>query len=284
MSDLLSVLKQAQIGLAEASSVIKKAKPTSESIKVQRIWLGRANLHEDLLKTQELLGCRAAAMKNLEDLRNIATTLGSSPLSDIIGFGAVQMPLYAARLLSVDCYLASTWSVYDRLANVAGRLMADVNAKDQNKKGSSPNPSRNPKLVEDLIDPKGCFQGFGINEILLSLYGEPIYASYFLRNSFMHDGGMMNNVPILSGSSAAACFCVSQENAEMLNNAVAKRFGIACSGVFKEGDIVSQLKALHEELDKMFAALIEFVVGSCYSQLSLFGERICVNLSATAIL
>ena len=189
------------------------------------------------------------------------------------------MPIFAARLLSIDSYLASTWSIYDRLSNVLGRLMGDAKVVDNTI------AAQNPKLVEDPIGQvKGCYQGFGTSELLSKLYGEPISSSYFLRNSFMHDGGMMGNVPILSGSSAAACFELSKENAEKMNGVVAKRlcgseFG---SFKFKGGDFIVQLKACHDDLDKMFVSLLEFVVGSFCAQVSLFCGKIGISSSANA--
>jgi len=82
----------------------------------------------------------------------------------------------------------------------------------------------------------------------------------------------MGNVPILSGSSAAACFELSKDNAEKINSAVAKRLCGSGSGLFafREGDFIDQLKGCHDTLDKMFVSLSEFVVGSFCAQVSLF--------------
>ena len=100
----------------------------------------------------------------------------------------------------------------------------------------------------------------------------------------MHDGGMMDNVPILSGSSAAACFELSKENAEKMNSAVAKRLGVLGSGLFmfKDGDFIDQFKMCHDELDKMFVSLLGFVVGSFCAQVSLFCGKIGINPSVNA--
>ena len=60
----------------------------------------------------------------------------------------------------------------------------------------------------------------------------------------MHDGGMMDNVSILSGSSAATCFVLSKENAEKINHIVSQRLGSSSSGFFSEGDLIEQLKSV----------------------------------------
>jgi len=286
MSELVKAVEQARATLVSVRSLVDAANPSvffPERLNVKAGWISKANLHKDLEETVKLFECRDSAMLCLTNLRAKASTLDASPLSISVEFGAVQMTLYAARLLAMNSYLATTWSVYDRLSNVVGRLMAKAEMTIQDNKTETPNPARNPKLVEDLMaEDDGCYQGFEINQLLSKLHGESIWASYLLRNSFMHDGGMINNIPILSGSSAATCFLLSKENSEMLNKVVAKRAGSMRSEIFKERDFVDQMKVLHEELDKMFAGLVEFVVGSFYSQVSLFGERIGVNPAATA--
>jgi len=280
MSDLLSVVQQAQTCLSKAHSLVDKAGCVEPNeLNVRGTWLAKAKLYIDLSETQKLFENRDDAMKCLEDLRDNAKKLGPAPISSKIPFGTKTISLASARLMLVDSYLATTWSIYDRLSNVIGRLMGDESVVENS------NPADNPKLIENLMAKKnGCFQCFGNSGLLVKLYGVPIYSSYFLRNSFMHDGGMVNNMPILSGSSAAACFELSQEDAEKMNRSIKQRLGNLISVKLRDGDFVAQLKAIHEEMDKMFAGLVEFVVGSFYSQVSLFGERIGVNLSATAIL
>lgn len=283
MSDLCSAVKQAQSDLSAVHSMVRTVPSGLTNIttylNIQRMWLGKAKLHEDLAETAKLFECRGSALKCMENLRDNASKLGSKPISETILYGTAEMPIFAARLLSIDSYLASTWSVYDRLSNVLGRLMGDAKVVDNTV------TAQNPKLVEDLIgQAKGCYQGFGTSELLSKLYSEPISSSYFLRNSFMHDGGMMGNVPILSGSSAAACFELSKENAEKMNSAIAKRLGVSGSGLFmfKDGDFIDQLKMCHDELDKMFVSLLGFVVGSFCAQVSLFCGKIGISSSANA--
>lgn len=272
MSDLASTVQQAQSILSEVYSSVKNASLGTDKLKVQNAWLTRAKLHEDLLETQKLFACRDDVMRVLEDLRDNAMRLGSASISTRIDFGTMQITLSSARLMFVDSYLALTWSIYDRLSNVLGRLMGEERVVENS------NPAQNPKLVGDLIaQAKGSFQGFGINELLPKLYGEQIYASYFLRNSFIHDGGMMNNVPILTGSCAVACFELSKGNADKMNCVVKQRFGGLGSGIFKDRDLIAQLRVLHDDLDKMFASLTEFVVGSFGRQVSLFCGRIGIN-------
>ena len=271
MSDLSSAVQQAQSNLSSVHSMVQMAPSGLTNVimwlNIQRTWLKKARLHEDLGETVRLFECRTAALKCLENLRNTAYKLGSKPISETILYGTAEIPIFAARLLSIDSYLASTWSIYDRLSNVLGRLMGDAEI------AGNDSPTESPKLVENLIGKaKGCYQGFGTSELLSKWYGEPIYSSYVLRNSFMPDGGMMDNVPILSGSSAAACFELSKENAEKMNSAVAKRLCGSGSGLFtfKEGGFINQLKECHNALDRMFVSLSEFVVGSFCAQVSLF--------------
>ena len=282
MSDLSGAVQQAQTELSGVFSVVNATNPDvghPDWLNIKTVWLVKAKLHADLGETMKLFECRDAAMQCLENLRRNILMLGSEPLSSKIQFGATQIPIFAARLLAVDSYLAVTWSIYDRLANVLGRLMgvSDI--------VSNSNPAQNPKLVESLIaQAKGCYQGFGTNELLLKLYGESIYASYFLRNSFMHDGGMMGNVPILSGNSAASCFELSKENAERMNRNVAQRMSCSRSSSFREGDVIGQMKQCHDDLDKMFASLVKFVVGAFCSQVLSFGGKMGINPTASAVL
>ena len=271
MSDLCSEVQQAQYKLLSVCSKVQ-ASPSGLTnaimwLPIQRPWLIKAKLHEALAETVKLFECRASALKCMENLRDNASKIGSKPIFETMVYGTAEIPISAARLLSIDSYLAVTWSIYDRLSNILGRLMGDAKVVDNT------NAAQNPKLVEDLIgQTKGCYQGFGTSELLSKLYGEPIYSSYFVRNSFLHDGGMIGNVPILSGSIAAACFELSKENAEKINSAVTKRLCGTGSGIFKfrEGDFIDQLRECHDTLDKMFVSLAEFVVGSFCAQVSLF--------------
>ncbi len=282
MSDLSGAVQQAQTELSGVFSVVNATNPDvghSDWLNIKTVWLVKAKLHADLGETMKLFECRDAAMQCLENLRSNILMLGSEPLSSKIQFGATQIPIFAARLLAVDSYLAVTWSIYDRLANVLGRFLVLFDIEIYS------NPSQNTKLVESLIaQAKGCYQGFGTNELLLKLYGESIYASYFLRNSFMHDGGMMGNVPILSGNSAASCFELSKENAERMNRNVAQRMSCSRSSSFREGDVIGQMKQCHDDLDKMFASLVKFVVGAFCSQVLSFGGKMGINPTATAVL
>ena len=275
MNDLDSMVRQAQADLAAVYSAVKKVPPGVPNpvwLSIQRVWIGKAKLHEYLGETAKLFECRDAAMTCLEDLHKNMSQLGSKSISATISFGATVMPIFAARLLALDSYLASTWSIYDRLSNILGRLMGNDKIAEES------NPAQNPKLVDDLIgQAKGCYQGFGINELLPKLYGELIYSSYFLRNSFMHDGGMMDNVSILSGSIAATCFVLSKENAEKINHIVSQRLGSSSSGFFSEGDLIEQLKKCHNDLDKMFVSLMRFIVGSFCMQVSMFCGRIGIT-------
>lgn len=283
MGDLINAVKQSQADLSSVCSLVNSVNPDvahAEWQKIKDIWSAKAELCADLKETEILFGCRGAAMRCLENLRDNMLKVGSEPLSVMVDFGAVKMPAYAARLLAIDSYLAITWSIYDRLSNVLGRLMGGCEIV------RNLNPAQNPKLVESFIaeKAKGYYQGFGVNELLLKLYDESIYASYFLRNSFVHDGGMMDNVPILTGTSAATCFVLSEEKAGTLNDRVAKRTGRQSSDIFKAVDLISQMKNCHNDLDEMFASLVEFVIGSFCTQVSSFGGKIGVNPTATAIL
>lgn len=279
MSDLCSVVQQARSNLSAVGSMVHTVPSgltnTTMGLNILGTWLQKVKQHEALAETVKLFECRASALKCMENLRDIASKFGSKPISETIVYGSVEMSIFAARLLSIDSYLAATWSIYDRLSNVLGRLMGDAKVVDNTV------AAQNTKLVEDLIgQAKGCYQGFGTSELLSKWYGEPIYSSYFLRNTFMHDGGMMDNVPILSGSSAAACFELSKENAERINQAVAKQSCGLGSGLFEEGDFIGQLKKCHDDLDKMFIALSRFVVGSFCAQVSLFCGKIGINSTA----
>lgn len=281
MNDLASAVRKAQSDLSSVYCMVQAVPPGLTNItawlSIYGDWLEKAKMHVDLGETVKLFECRASALRCLEGLRDYASKLGTKPISEKILHGTTEIPIFAARLLAIDSYIASTWSIYDRLSNVFGRIMGDAKNVGNN------SSLHGPKLVEDLIGQiKGCYQGFGISELLSKLYGDVIYSSYFLRNSFMHDGGMMGNVPILSGSSAVACFELSKDNAEKMNRVVAGRSCASGAGLFKfsEGDFISQLKACNDDLDKMFISLARFVVGSFCAQVYLFCGRIGINPTA----
>ena len=169
MSDLCSAVKQAQSDLSAVHSMVRTVPSGLANIttylNIQRMWLGKAKLHEDLAETAKLFECRGSALKCMENLRDNASKFGSKPISETMVYCTAEIPIFAARLLSIDSYLAATWSIYDRLSNVLGRLMGDAKVVDNT------GTAQNPKLVEDLIgQTKGCYQGFGTSELLFTIY------------------------------------------------------------------------------------------------------------------
>lgn len=269
MSDLTMAVNDAQQALNRILSQlqannVRYIRPNEK--KVCENWINKARLCEDLDKTRWLFAYRETALANLNELRDCASIRSSEDIASLVAYGQGQAPMSVARVLAIDSYLATTWSIYDRITNVVGRLMGDESV------ANNPIAAQNPKIVEQFMYAKKCcFSGFGVSEVLTNLYAETIFFSYLLRNAYMHDGGVLEGSPILAGRSFGEAFLITQDVADLINEAIRKRSNMQLvSMCTTTDDLVIQLRICHEEIDKMFVGLLDFACESFVRQVSYF--------------
>ena len=207
-----------------------------------------------LQNTLSLFTVRDAAEKALLGLASSLQQYRCHPLPPIGTYGGVSVSVSDSRILAMDAYLAVCWALYDRLSNIIGSGMA-------NKKIRS-------KLVETFLDN----DILGIKDILVSLCGEEICFSYFLRNCYMHEGGMIDNTPILGGSTWTDAFEITDSVAAKLNQEIGRRHKISDVTIAEQGDIIPQLQGCHARIDEMFIYLLHFMEGTLLVKIGVFAE------------
>lgn len=206
--------------------------------------------------TLPILAARDAAEKTLLGLAENLKSRDGGGLSSGVMWCGVHIPVPDARILAMDAYLAVCWALNDRLSNIIGRVIG-------NKKNRDNQTSH--KLVE-------AFQRqdiLGVSGILSNLYGEEIGFSYLLRNCYMHEGGMIDNTPILGGSTGCDAFEVTGPIAEKLNGEIGKRPNAT---IAKQGNLIAQLQKCHERLDEMFVSLLRLMRGTLIVEIEAFAD------------
>lgn len=231
---------------------------------VYDVWRSYANFDIVLRQTISVLDCRDYAWKELKLLADTALAGLGKPIDDEVRFGGVQMPLSVARVLAIDSYLTSTWSVYDRLSNVLGRIIGNEGTRE------NPLGKSNPKLMEDFIGVKRSLDCFGLQTVLGKTYRQLIGFSYLMRNGFVHEGGDVDKVHILSGQTFGDAFKLDAATADQLNRAIENRYKMPNVTIIQQGDLCLQLQVCHQKLDNMFGSLLEFVIGSLMLEIEAF--------------
>jgi hypothetical protein len=212
----------------------------------------------------------------------------------------IPMDFSEARHLALTSYMTTTWSIYDRLANVCGRLAAtdDIHG----------NPRKNPKLCDDLLarrKEKDSSQenrngygaqlfAFSMQHHLVSAYAWPAKVSYTLRNWLVHEGYEIGSVQIFLSNRI--------EDGLRLNPNAANHLAKVCDYSIddngnsayccitaaldpwnkQEKDLLAIIEEYHEQIDTMFAALVKWIVDSFVGQIDAFAQRDKTAIAAAA--
>lgn len=252
------------------------ALPLSLPFNCYEHWIGKAKLHQTLSATTSIFLYREKAW---ETLKAISSSVKDESGNRVI-YGAVEMDFTVARHLALTSYVAVTWSIYDRLANVCGRLAA-IN-------DLSENPRQNPRLCEDFLDNKKDDKkrteilGFGAHLHLQHAYQWPINVAYKIRNWLVHEGYEENSIPLFQGDRIADGFMLHEQAVDSLQRRCGykeENAGIdACclSGpeeCWPARNLLDILEKYHAEIDTMFVGLVKWTVSSFIGQITAFAER-----------
>lgn len=243
-------------------------------------WLGRASLHWPLSRTAHLFLCREKAWEVVQAVASPDETRDGS--SNLVTYGLQKMDFSVARHLALTSYSAVTWSIYDRLANVCGRLAGVANL--------SENPRQNPKACEDFLGRKDTL-GFGAHLHLKQAYAWPLKVTYKVRNWLVHEGYEEGSTRMFKGDKIEDGFTLHDDAAVHLEQccdykADNGKIDTSCLSASKEcwptRDLLKILKTYHAELDTLFTGLVKWTVDSFVGQVVAFSERDKTTLSAIA--
>lgn len=153
-----------------------------------------------------LIETRRYAKKQLLDLeKNVAP-------GDLVLWGTLKdsIPFSHARLLAINAYLSTSWSLTDGITSFIGRIFC------------SPNQGfyaiESAKLVRNFVEADAVKKSTAgiLYNFIPEFYGWPICLSYMLRNVFIHDGGKIKGKTIFKSSSAISAFEISDDAWGML--------------------------------------------------------------------
>lgn len=249
---------------------------TAMPLDCYRLWRQRAELHIPLKATTALLPMREHArvvLKSLPDDGNVEDRVTSS-----VRFCGQVMPFATARHLALAAFLTTTWAVYDRLANVCGRLVGHENI------GNNLSPTSNPKLIEHFMrESKDKFRqhGFSLACLLPPAYGWPASVSYVVRNWLVHEGLEAEGVPLFLGNTLAESFELSDaamKRIERICTADGSAHSQCCLSTdpdhpWYDRSILTILEKCHAEIDQLFCGLLTWSVISFAGQVDTFSER-----------
>ncbi len=242
-------------------------------------WKDRAILHRVLQGTSPLFEVREKACNLVDEVaESIATDTESNP--NLIQYNNIEMDFATARHLVLTSYITTTWAIYDRLANVCGRLAGTSDLGD--------NPRQNPKACENLLGienkdgkhKKKELMGFSVHKKVRDAYAWPLNISYKIRNWLVHEGyelgetTLFKSTDIIDGfilsddailSFETKCNHKSDENGSLDNCCLD-----GAEECWPTKDLYIILKKYNNEIDAMFASLLTWSVESYVLQIKHF--------------
>jgi hypothetical protein len=119
---------------------------------------------------------------------------------DQIEFGGNLIKFSHARLIGVEAYLSLSWSIADRITEMAGRVLCTAD-------GGALNEANAPKLVSHFMrdSDRKSKTAVMVFDSLRQTFGWAIALSYAIRNHFVHDGGL-KSVEFFEGRTSADAF------------------------------------------------------------------------------
>ena len=274
MPDLRSQIQESAEKLRIAYNFVSGNPSSALPIACYEFWIERTQLHSVIHRTEQLIVARQAAWDLVNALAQSQITKSEAGF-DFVLFNGIEMHFSVARHLAFTSYAATTWSIYDRLSNVCGRLSASGEFAD--------NPKNNPKACDDFFETKKSKLGFSIPRVIASSYQWPLRASYKLRNWFVHEGYEEGETPMFIGPNMMDRFVLHDDAIQLIEKACGYKsdgagdISSCCIEVANEPwptkDLFQILPAYNDEVDLMFTALLKWCVDSIDSQVRAFAAR-----------
>ena len=292
------------VSMASKLDVInQKVQPalSSSNMKVPRscyeMWGKRAELSAYLQKTAAVCDLRNVALTELKELGDVRTDEMWEKYVHQKGLPQDAQYLIQ-RCFALSKYLMAVWALYDRLANVCGRLIGSVSI------GSNPNQKRNPQLYSSFIEKKQERQddsvglggkeesnvrrqdrpdGFSLAGILPARWKWPVIVSYKIRNLVVHEGAAMEGSRIFMGESIQDGFqihqdlkklllieCFSQINPMPTYEQYPSGLRYETDFPWYDGSLISILEKYNGEIDELYSCTLEWCVTAFCSQVEIF--------------
>ena len=281
MNNLEQQLNASAAALQEAWKNVQNVPLTSSlPAKCYEQWRERAGMHQVLTSTIPILAARDTAWKIVQELANAQEVNNKSKT---VKYANIEMEFAVARHLALTSYVSVTWSIYDRLANVCGRISSVG--------GIGNHQKQNPKLCEDLLGEleeqgkrkKRDTMGFGGHLHIYAAYAWPIKVSYKIRNWLVHEGYEEGSIALFEGEGIPDRFMLHVDAIQRLQKVCGgedsgkKKGDSTCvseeNDCWMHRDLLKVLEQYHAEIDTMFTALLQWSVDSFVGQIKAFAAR-----------
>ena len=187
--------------------------------------------------------------------------------------GNDEVDFSVARHLSLTSYVTTTWSIYDRISNICGRIISVSEIANHRK--------LNPKINEDFLGEKDKM-GFSVHKQIKHGYAWPIKVSYNVRNWLVHEGSKRGDVPLFLSDNIRDKFLLHGDAKAHIESECGytknEDGSSACCWLsaneeyWPTGDLIKILESYHGEIDTMFAALLQWSVESFSGQFRAFAR------------
>ena len=272
MADLKAQVNNSAEKLREASTGVQSVSGTLLPATCYEYWIKKANYYKILAATADLFPVRDTAWEAL-----LAVTSDDSVEDadrNLITHGSIEMDFSIARHLALTSYVAVTWSIYDRLTNVCGRLAGISKLAE--------NDGQNPNIEVFIVKNKEATIGFGIPHHIQQAYAWPLKVSYKVRNWLVHEGYDTGGTPLFVGNRISDGFKLHPGAITSLQKSCKYsedngKIGFCCLQTAEEcwpsRDLLTILDKYHAEIDTMFTGLLLWSVDSFVGQIAAFAER-----------
>jgi len=282
MSSLAEQLGVSATVLQDALRIVQ-IQPLNSSLpaKCYEQWQKRAEMHQIVTRTIPILEAREAAWKIVQAVAS-AQSVDGKP-NTIHYTNNIKMEFAVARHLALTSYVSISWSIYDRLANVCGRLSSIGELSNHLK--------QNPRLCEDLLGEieeqgkrkKRDTMGFGSHLHIYAAYAWPIKVSYKIRNWLVHEGYEEGSTSLFKSDGITDQFLLHDDAIQYLQRVCGgendgKMKGEATcisenNDRWVRRDLLEILEQYNTEIDTMFTALLKWSVDSFVGQIRAFASR-----------
>lgn len=272
MTNLKKQIEQSTAALRDAWTNVKSV-PTGSSLpsKCFEQWSKRSAMHQLLASTISICAARDVAWNVVKQIANAQAVPGKA---NVVSYNNIEMEFHIARHLALTSYVSVTWSIYDRLSNVCGRLAGTTDLAE--------NPKQNPKACEDLVGKKDVL-GFSGHLHIREAYSWPLKVSYKIRNWLVHEGYNDGNVSLFDGDGIADQFKLHQDAIQYIQKCCGgagdgKRRGdstcvVEAADFWAAGDLLQILEQYNSEIHTLFVALLRWSVDSFVGQIKAFAAR-----------
>ncbi len=267
MADLDLQIRESAAALKQAWTAVQSlvgADPLSRAC--SKHWTVRTEHHTVLESTADLVLLRQDAWMRVEALRDYCQT----GAGDRVEMDGHRLSFNAARHFALVAYQSTTWSIYDRLANVCGRIGGC--------KGVDGNPRQNPKLCEGLLGKE--LLGFGAHDVLRQAYEWPARVSYKVRNWLVHEGYEEGTMRLFAGDTLQDGFSLHKDVRAYLEKCCKRADGcndhLICidpkDDCWPTQDLLEILAQYNVQIDLMFCSFVKWSVDALCNQIRDFAS------------